>query len=268
MDSSQHGANNWEVRRRVKTRKFEYISGPTVSPQCQFVLIFPILSPVVSARWGLRARPAYSKLRCFKTVGRAHPACPQLRHFNMTGQDSHGEVRSSHEPCRCRATAACNEQSKLKRQMALALKFEHSGLGDPIPSSSPESQIPALLTPSDALRMHLQHLHQLNQLIPSRAGSITPSLNTALNRDAHKRATNVYLVQRIVPMLPSAPSEILCSHVTVELSSAISNIIEPVAIGHIIQLYAKSNIRQGAIATCTVAFVHARTDFSIIGRQG
>ncbi|THH08237.1 hypothetical protein EW146_g9057 [Bondarzewia mesenterica] len=35
--------------------------------------------------------------------------------------------------------------------------------------------------------------------------------NTALDQDAHKRATSVYLIQRIVPMLPLAPSEELCS---------------------------------------------------------
>ncbi|THH03093.1 hypothetical protein EW146_g10510, partial [Bondarzewia mesenterica] len=36
--------------------------------------------------------------------------------------------------------------------------------------------------------------------------------NTALDQDAHKRATSVYLIQRIVPMLPLAPSEELCRH--------------------------------------------------------
>ena len=35
--------------------------------------------------------------------------------------------------------------------------------------------------------------------------------NTALDRDARKRATSVYLVQRVVPMLPPALSEQLCS---------------------------------------------------------
>ena len=35
--------------------------------------------------------------------------------------------------------------------------------------------------------------------------------NTALDRDARKRATSVYLVQRSVPMLPPALSEELCS---------------------------------------------------------
>jgi protein SSD1 len=35
--------------------------------------------------------------------------------------------------------------------------------------------------------------------------------NTALDRDARKRATSVYLVQRAVPMLPPALSEGLCS---------------------------------------------------------
>lgn len=35
--------------------------------------------------------------------------------------------------------------------------------------------------------------------------------NTALDRDARKRATSVYLVQRAVPMLPPALSEEICS---------------------------------------------------------
>lgn len=35
--------------------------------------------------------------------------------------------------------------------------------------------------------------------------------NTALDRDARKRATSVYLVQRAVPMLPPGLSEELCS---------------------------------------------------------
>ena len=35
--------------------------------------------------------------------------------------------------------------------------------------------------------------------------------NTALDRDARKRATSVYLVQRAVPMLPPALSEQVCS---------------------------------------------------------
>ncbi|CAG8785044.1 17185_t:CDS:2, partial [Acaulospora morrowiae] len=35
--------------------------------------------------------------------------------------------------------------------------------------------------------------------------------NTALDRDARKRATTVYLVQKVVPMLPGLLSEELCS---------------------------------------------------------
>lgn len=35
--------------------------------------------------------------------------------------------------------------------------------------------------------------------------------NTALDRDARKRATSVYLIQRAVPMLPPSLSEQLCS---------------------------------------------------------
>ena len=36
-------------------------------------------------------------------------------------------------------------------------------------------------------------------------------MNTALDREARKRATSVYLVQRAVPMLPPQLSEELCS---------------------------------------------------------
>ena len=35
--------------------------------------------------------------------------------------------------------------------------------------------------------------------------------NTALDRDARKRATSVYVVQRAVPMLPPTLSEQVCS---------------------------------------------------------
>jgi protein SSD1 len=35
--------------------------------------------------------------------------------------------------------------------------------------------------------------------------------NTAMDREARKRATSVYLVQRCVPMLPPQISEQLCS---------------------------------------------------------
>ncbi|THH32915.1 hypothetical protein EUX98_g1301 [Antrodiella citrinella] len=46
--------------------------------------------------------------------------------------------------------------------------------------------------------------------------------NTALDRDARKRATSVYLVQRAVPMLPPALSEQLCSLVPGEERLAFS----------------------------------------------
>lgn len=46
--------------------------------------------------------------------------------------------------------------------------------------------------------------------------------NTALDRDARKRATSVYLVQRAVPMLPPALSEQLCSLVRGEERLAFS----------------------------------------------
>lgn len=46
--------------------------------------------------------------------------------------------------------------------------------------------------------------------------------NTALDRDARKRATSVYLVQRAVPMLPPTLSEQLCSLVPGEERFAFS----------------------------------------------
>jgi protein SSD1 len=46
--------------------------------------------------------------------------------------------------------------------------------------------------------------------------------NTALDRDARKRSTSVYLVQRAVPMLPPALSEQLCSLVAGEERLAFS----------------------------------------------
>jgi exoribonuclease II len=39
----------------------------------------------------------------------------------------------------------------------------------------------------------------------------TVKTNTAMDRDARKRATSVYLVQRAVPMLPPALCEELCT---------------------------------------------------------
>jgi protein SSD1 len=46
--------------------------------------------------------------------------------------------------------------------------------------------------------------------------------NTALDRDARKRSTSVYLVQRTVPMLPPVLSEQLCSLVAGEERLAFS----------------------------------------------
>lgn len=46
--------------------------------------------------------------------------------------------------------------------------------------------------------------------------------NTALDRDARKRATSVYLIQRAVPMLPPVLSEQLCSLVPGEERLAFS----------------------------------------------
>jgi len=48
--------------------------------------------------------------------------------------------------------------------------------------------------------------------------------NTALDRDARKRATSVYLVQRSVPMLPPSLSEQLCSLVPGQDRLAFSSI--------------------------------------------
>jgi len=49
--------------------------------------------------------------------------------------------------------------------------------------------------------------------------------NTPLDRDARKRATSVYLVQRVVPMLPPALSEQLCSLIPGEDRLAFSVIL-------------------------------------------
>lgn len=49
------------------------------------------------------------------------------------------------------------------------------------------------------------------QTLPEVVAHGSVKTNTALDREARKRATSVYLVQRAVPMLPPQLSEELCS---------------------------------------------------------
>lgn len=51
--------------------------------------------------------------------------------------------------------------------------------------------------------------HMLYRIVLNSHACIQP--NSALDREARKRATTVYLVQRAVPMLPRLLSEELCS---------------------------------------------------------
>lgn len=59
--------------------------------------------------------------------------------------------------------------------------------------------------------------------------------NTALDRDARKRATSVYLVQRAVPMLPLALSEELCSLVPGRERLAFSTIFTMTSEGNVLK---------------------------------
>jgi len=59
--------------------------------------------------------------------------------------------------------------------------------------------------------------------------------NTALDRDARKRATSVYLVQRAVPMLPPTLSEQLCSLVPAQDRLAFSIIFTVTKEGKVVK---------------------------------
>ncbi|KAG8989799.1 hypothetical protein FRB90_002059, partial [Tulasnella sp. 427] len=71
--------------------------------------------------------------------------------------------------------------------------------------------------------------------------------NTALDRDARKRATTVYLVQRAVPMLPPTLSEELCSLNPGQDKLAFSALFTITEAGHVIdKWFGKTIIRSAA----------------------
>ncbi|KAF5344108.1 hypothetical protein D9758_008896 [Tetrapyrgos nigripes] len=71
--------------------------------------------------------------------------------------------------------------------------------------------------------------------------------NTALDRDARKRATSVYLVQRAVPMLPPALSEQLCSLVRGQDRLAFSAVFTMTKDGKVLRKwFGKTVIRSAA----------------------
>jgi protein SSD1 len=73
------------------------------------------------------------------------------------------------------------------------------------------------IDPSDAKdlddALHIKKLEDGNYEVGVHIADVTHFVkpNTALDREAKKRATTVYLVQRAVPMLPPVVSESLCS---------------------------------------------------------
>ncbi|KAJ7228625.1 SSD1 protein [Mycena pura] len=70
--------------------------------------------------------------------------------------------------------------------------------------------------------------------------------NTALDRDARKRATSVYLVQRAVPMLPLALSEELCSLVPGRERLAFSTIFTMTSEGNVLKKWFGKTIIKSA----------------------
>ncbi|KAJ7638869.1 SSD1 protein [Roridomyces roridus] len=79
--------------------------------------------------------------------------------------------------------------------------------------------------------------------------------NTALDRDARKRATSVYLVQRAVPMLPPALSEQLCSLVPGQERLAFSTIFTMSSDGTVLKKwFGKTVIKSAA----KLAYSHAQ----------
>nr|GAT59474.1 cell wall biogenesis protein phosphatase [Mycena chlorophos] len=70
--------------------------------------------------------------------------------------------------------------------------------------------------------------------------------NTALDRDARKRATSVYLVQRAVPMLPPALSEQLCSLVPGQDRLAFSTIFTMSKDGNVLKKWFGKTIIKSA----------------------
>lgn len=82
--------------------------------------------------------------------------------------------------------------------------------------------------------------------------------NMALDRDARKRATSVYLVQRAVPMLPPSLSEELCSLNPHQEKLAFSAIFTITDEGHILEKWFGKTIIK--YATCAL-YMHTSTDF-------
>lgn len=73
--------------------------------------------------------------------------------------------------------------------------------------------------------------------------------NTPLDRDARKRATSVYLVQRAVPMLPPALSEQLCSLLPGQDRLAFSVIFTMDTEGKVLRKwFGKTIIRSGLVS--------------------
>ncbi|RXW24698.1 hypothetical protein EST38_g1159 [Candolleomyces aberdarensis] len=71
--------------------------------------------------------------------------------------------------------------------------------------------------------------------------------NTALDRDARKRATSVYLIQRAVPMLPPALSEQLCSLVPGQDRLAFSIVFTIASDGRILNKWFGKTIIRSAV---------------------
>jgi protein SSD1 len=90
--------------------------------------------------------------------------------------------------------------------------------------------------------------------------------NTALDREARKRATTVYLVQRAYPMLPATLSEQLCSLTPGEDKLAFSVVFTLTPSGKILDTwYGKSVIQ--CVARCPAVLLPTRTVRAQVVRQ-
>lgn len=88
--------------------------------------------------------------------------------------------------------------------------------------------------------------------------------NTALDRDARKRATSVYLVQRAVPMLPPALSEQICSLVPGQERLAFTATFTVADDGRVTKKwFGKSVIKSALLGFIAIVF----TDLDTIGLQ-
>ena len=74
--------------------------------------------------------------------------------------------------------------------------------------------------------------------------------NTALDRDARKRATSVYLVQRAVPMLPPALCEQICSLVAGQDRLAFTVVLTVAENGKVIKKWFGKTIIKYALRHC------------------